>query len=112
MSPLFTHAEDVVLANDEMFLALDADLGSRVLAEEHAVALLDVERQDGSIFLDLPLANGDDLGFLGGEGEGEDAPMADFSLTDINPTSSTYDQSVSPRQYQGEISGWYFAGAL
>ena len=47
LSPLLTHAEDVVLADDEVFLAVDVDLGSRVLAEEHAVALLDVERLDG-----------------------------------------------------------------
>ena len=34
--------------------------------------------------------------------------MPDFNLIDYNPTSSTYDQPVSPRDYFGEVSAWYF----
>ena len=34
--------------------------------------------------------------------------VADFSLLDTNPTSATYDQLVSPRDYLGQVSAWYF----
>jgi hypothetical protein len=44
--------------------------------------------------------------------EGESAPMPDFSLTDRNSTSSTYQQPVSPRNYLGQVSGWYLGAAL
>ena len=37
------HAEDVALLHDEQVLAVDLDLGARPLAEQHAVAGLDVE---------------------------------------------------------------------
>ena len=45
----------------------------------------------------LPLADGQ---------PGEPAP--DFSLVDTNTTSPTYGQTVSPRDYTGQVSGWYF----
>ncbi len=35
-------------------------------------------------------------------------PVADFSLIDTNPTSDTYQQPVSPSDFAGQISGWYF----
>ena len=37
--------------------------------------------------------------------------VADFSLADVNATSTTYDQPVSPRDFVGEVSGWYFGSA-
>ena len=43
-SSLLEHGEDVVLAHDQVLLAVDLDLGAGVLAEQHAVALLHVER--------------------------------------------------------------------
>ena len=36
------------------------------------------------------------------------AMVPDFSLTDVNSASSTYNQPVSPRDYLGQVSGWYF----
>jgi hypothetical protein len=42
----------------------------------------------------------------GAEGEGE--LVADFSLVDVNPNSATYNQAVSPRDYMGQLSAWYF----
>lgn len=45
-------------------------------------------------------------------GEGETAPMADFTLPDVNPTSPTADQNVSPRDWLGHVSAWYFGSAL
>lgn len=43
--------------------------------------------------------------------EGEVAPMADFSLVDVNPNSTTYNDRVSPRQFIGQMSAWYFGHA-
>ena len=37
--------------------------------------------------------------------------MPDFALPDVNDTSSTFAQSVSPRDYLGQVSGWYFGKA-
>jgi hypothetical protein len=34
--------------------------------------------------------------------------MPDFCLVDINPTSPRSGDSISPRDYLGEVSGWYF----
>ena len=38
-------------------------------------------------------------------------PMPDFSLADVNPASPTFEQQVSPRDYLGKISAWYFGKA-
>lgn len=43
------------------------------------------------------------------EGEGE--VMPDFALVDVNSTSSTHEQSVSPREYLQQVSAWYFGHA-
>lgn len=37
--------------------------------------------------------------------------VADFSLPDLNPTSSRYGELVSPRDYLEQASGWYFTHA-
>lgn len=37
--------------------------------------------------------------------------MPDFVRMDVNSTSSTYDQMVSPHDYEGKASGWYFGHA-
>ena len=53
-------------------------------------------------------------------GCGEDsttAPIApgtrvpDFSLPDVNPNSPTACTDVSPRDYEGKVSAWYFGHA-
>ena len=44
--------------------------------------------------------------------EGEDAAVPDFALEDTNSTSTTYQQEVSPRQFQQEVSAYYFGSAL
>lgn len=41
-------------------------------------------------------------------GDAATAPQPDFSLVDINPTSATNNQPVSPRDYLGSTSAWYF----
>lgn len=45
----------------------------------------------------------------GGIGVGDLAP--DFSLLDVNPASPTANQMVSPRDYLGHVTGWYFGHA-
>jgi hypothetical protein len=35
-------------------------------------------------------------------------PVPDFSLADVNATSATADQAVSPRDYLQRVSAWYF----
>lgn len=37
--------------------------------------------------------------------------MPDFALQDVNTTSSTFGQPVSPRDYLQQVSGWYFGHA-
>jgi hypothetical protein len=37
--------------------------------------------------------------------------VPDFALSDLNPTSDTFSESVSPRDYMGQVSGWYFGHA-
>jgi hypothetical protein len=38
-------------------------------------------------------------------------PEPDFALVDLNPVSSSYNTSCSPRQHLGRISAWYFGHA-
>ncbi|MFM7200548.1 MAG: hypothetical protein ACKO6N_07140 [Myxococcota bacterium] len=37
--------------------------------------------------------------------------VADFSLRDVNPASSRFNDSVSPRDYLDSVSAWYFGHA-
>lgn len=43
--------------------------------------------------------------------EGESDLVPDFELVDVNPNSETYNQTVSPRDFLGQISAWYFGHA-
>jgi predicted small lipoprotein YifL len=40
-----------------------------------------------------------------------DQAAPDFSLVDQNPNSATAGKAVSPRQYLGKVSAWYFGHA-
>jgi hypothetical protein len=37
--------------------------------------------------------------------------VSDFTLMDVNSTSATYAQPVSPRDFLQQVSGWYFGHA-
>jgi hypothetical protein len=37
--------------------------------------------------------------------------VADFALLDVNPNSTTHNETVSPRDFVGAVSGWYFGQA-
>ncbi len=41
----------------------------------------------------------------------DDGLAPDFELTDTNPASATYLQPVSPRDFVGRVSAWYFGNA-
>lgn len=38
-------------------------------------------------------------------------PLANFALRDVNTRSDTYNNFVTPRQFEGQISAWYFGHA-
>jgi hypothetical protein len=42
---------------------------------------------------------------------GNEIVYPEFSLTDVNETSPTFGQNVSPSDYLGEVSAWYFGHA-
>src|SRR6185436_8639242 len=71
-APLLDHAEDLVLAQDDVLHAVHLDLGAGVLAEQDAVARLDVELDQRAVLGALARADGDDLALqralLGGVG--------------------------------------------
>lgn len=48
-------------------------------------------------------------GVLAAEADGQQ--VADFELVDVNPNSTTHNQPVSPRDFLGSVSAWYFGHA-
>src|SRR6266852_6020052 len=76
------HGQDFVLAEDQNLLAVDLDVGPRVLAEENLVAGLHVQGDLGAVLEDLAVADGDDLALLGLllGGVGDDDPTLDRLL--------------------------------
>ena len=83
-------AHDVGLLHDQEFLAVDLDLGARPLAEQDAVAGLDVERDELAVLVAGARADGDDLAFLrlflGGVGN-DDAALGLLFLLDALTTT-------------------------
>src|SRR5687767_1525623 len=73
----FDDAHDVFLAHHEELIAFDLHGLAGILAEQHAVADLDVDRNQLAVVVLLALADGDDLalvGLLGGGVGDHDAP--------------------------------------
>src|SRR5829696_1984967 len=58
---LLDDAHDVGLLHDQEILAVDADLGARPLAEQHAVAGLDIESDELSALVASTRTDGDHL---------------------------------------------------
>jgi hypothetical protein len=49
---------------------------------------------------------------VGPAGEGPvEGPVPDFALEDVNAISPSFGQLVSPRDYVGHVSAWYFGHA-
>src|SRR3984885_10123274 len=61
---LLEDTEDFFFAHDQQFFAVDLDLGARVLAEQNAVAGLDIEREYLALVVRLALADGEDFALL------------------------------------------------
>lgn len=40
-----------------------------------------------------------------------DEPVPDFAIFDVNATSATFEERVSPRDHLGHVSAWYFGHA-
>ena len=59
------NAEDFVLTHDQVLFAIQLDVAAGVLAEQDAVARLDVERNHFAVFQALAFADGHDFAFLG-----------------------------------------------
>jgi hypothetical protein len=71
-------------------------------------------------FLLLPLAllllavaacNDDPAAPSNGGGDLPEGVVPDVALRDVNATSATFDQDVSPRDYLQKVSAWYFGHA-
>src|SRR5208283_3826192 len=58
------HAEDVAFLHDEQVFAVDLDLGARPFAKQHAVAGLEVERNELARLVARPGTDSDDFAFL------------------------------------------------
>ncbi|MBI4717874.1 MAG: hypothetical protein HY763_08735 [Planctomycetes bacterium] len=56
----------------------------------------------------VPNQPGDEAAGSVGEPVASAAVLPDFSLRDVNPRSARYDSEVSPRDYLGQVSAWYF----
>ena len=50
-----------------------------------------------------PASNAPDTGAVADSGA-----MPCFALEDVNPNSTTFGKQVTPRQFLGQISAWYF----
>src|SRR5258706_15798554 len=74
--PLLDDAEDFVLAQDDVLVVVDLDLGAGVLPEEDLVADLHLERDSLAGLVELAGADRDDLAFhrLLFRGVGDDDP--------------------------------------
>src|SRR5438874_3455833 len=62
--PLGEHGQDFVLAQDEDVLAVEGDVGARVLSEEDLVSHLHVEGDLGAVVEDLAVAGGEHFALL------------------------------------------------
>lgn len=47
-------------------------------------------------------------GMAGSGGMMAVVPKPDFGLVDTNPNAFTFGQTISPRDYTGQVSAWYF----
>src|SRR5579859_7861207 len=82
---LFNDRKDVVRTEDLVFLAVQFDFGAAVLADEHAVAFLDFERDFFAVVIGLAGAQRNDDAFHGfflGGIRNDDAALFGFLLFD------------------------------
>jgi hypothetical protein len=85
------------LTKTDRALAKSEEGARPVRAKQLRVACKAVAKAAGRLGVELP-------------GAPED-PKPDFSLPDVNPNSATSEEQVSPRDYLGKVSAWYFGHA-
>jgi len=90
------HCQSLWAANDDDVVILDA---ANMPLATYNLAMHDLTDP----------ANYEELKALLRGGPAEPAP--DFLVTDVNPSSPTASQDVSPRDYLGKVSGYYFGAA-
>src|SRR5882762_503233 len=84
----FDDPHDVGLLHDQEIVAIELDLGAGPLAEQDAIAFLDVERNQRALFIPGAWSDGDDLAFhrlfLGGVGNDDAALGLAFFLDTLD----------------------------
>src|SRR3954470_24675846 len=101
---LLDHAHDVGLLHDEEILAVDAHLGAGPLAEQHAVARLEIKRLHRAVLIASAWSDGDHLALLGLflGGIGNDDPALGFLFAFSSPSMRrTTTQSCKGRNFIG-----------
>src|ERR1700741_439958 len=96
------NTHDVALLHDQQLLAVDLDLGARPLAEQHAVADLDVDRDQFAALIAAARANGDNFAlgglFLGRVGNDDAASGLLFSFDALD-----YDAVVKRTEFHAVL---------
>src|SRR6266850_2343492 len=102
----FDDPHDVGLLHDQEIVTIELDLGAGPLAEQDAVALLDVERNERALFIPGARADGDDLAFhrlfLGGVGNDDAALGLAFFLDTLD-----HDAVVKRTELHGSSSNFF-----
>src|SRR5882762_1619328 len=101
------NAENVLLLHDQVLFAVQRDLASRVLAEQHAIACLDIQGSLLAVLVDRPFADGEDLALLGlllGAVRDDEAAAANLRFLD------PLDQDAVVERVQGGLQ-WLSHGA-
>src|SRR5215470_13642906 len=103
---LVEHAHDVGLLHDQELLAIDLDLGARPFAEQHAVARLEVDRDQLAVIVAAARADGDDFAlggfFLGGVGNDDAAGRLILGIDALND-----DAVVERTKFHGVLLGYF-----
>src|SRR2546430_10424817 len=96
------NAEDVLFLHDQVLLAVQRDLASGVLAEQHAIAGLDIQGSLLAVLADRAFADGEDLALLGlllGAVRDDEAAAANLLFLD------PLDQDAVVERVQGGLQG-------
>src|ERR1700704_6380257 len=100
------NAHDVALLHDQEFLTVELDLGARPFAEQHAVADLEVDRDQFAGFVAATWADGGDFALRGlflGTVRNDDAPSCLFFSVD----AFDHDAVVERTEFHGILLGFY-----
>jgi len=109
-----TDVQDVV---NSAVLSWEAGHAVRQLGDDLPVPLITLDHGPAAVsFTAASDSDGDQSGDQSGDDGHDDhdhshdevVKVADFSLPDVNPTSATHGQDVSPRDYEGNVSAFYF----